>query len=643
MSTSNGVDYLAGLNERQKEAAEHLAGPLLVVAGAGAGKTKTITHRIANLIGQGARPDSILAVTFTNKAAAEMRSRALGLLGLDPGLSPFSARAPKMTTFHSLGVQILREHAGAFGIPASFVIWDRDDSMRLIKRILTERGLERFTPRAVLGRISREKGKTQTVSGFAENAHSFDTEELAEVWRQYEAGLAKEGALDFDDLLVYTLLLLQKEQEIRDKLQNRWQHLTIDEYQDTNRVQYEIARILAGDRMNICAVGDIDQNIYSWRGADPRYTLSFERDFPSAKVILLEENYRSTQTILSAANGVIAKNTRRFDKRLFTGNPTGEAITLYAGASDREEALFVARTARELLGSGVPASEIAVLFRENFQSRALEEAFIRAGLPYRVLGVRFFDRAEVKDILSYIRAALNPQTLTDFARAASTPPRGIGKQTLEKVIQGNETALSGAARAKLDAFRSVLNRIQGALHTMPASGAVRFVLGGSGIERLLSEGDEEARERLANIFELVSHALRYDELPAPQGVEKLLEDAALMGEQDALQDTKERPISLMTVHAAKGLEFDAVFVTGLEQGLFPSERANDDERDDEEERRLFYVALTRARKLLYLTLAGARTRYGTREFTIPSSFLHDIDERLITYADTRAFEPTIEL
>lgn len=637
------VNHLSGLNDRQKEAAEHLEGPLLIVAGAGAGKTKTITHRIAHIIAQGARPDSILAVTFTNKAAAEMRSRALALLGLEPSLSPFSSRSPRMTTFHSLGVQILREHAGTSAIPTSFNIWDRDDSTRLIKRILTERGLERFTPRAVLGRISREKGKAQTVASFAESAHSFETEEIAEVWRRYEEGLRHEGALDFDDLLLHTLLLLRENAVVREKLRERWQHLTIDEYQDTNRVQYEIARTLAGERMNICAVGDIDQNIYSWRGADPRYTLSFERDFPNAKVILLEENYRSTQTILSAANAVIAKNTRRFEKRLFTGNPTGEAITLYAGASDREEAQFVARTTRELLGSGVLASEIAVLFRENFQSRALEEAFIWAGIPYRVLGVRFFDRAEVKDVLAYVRAALNPRALTDFARAAGTPTRGIGKQTLEKIARGEDAALSGAARAKVDAFRGLLGKIRTALLEKTASEALRYTVLESGIERLLAEGDDEARERLTNIFELISHAMRFDELPAPQGIEKLLEDAALMGEQDALQDSRERPVSLMTIHAAKGLEFDAVFVTGLEQGLFPSERANDTERDDEEERRLFYVALTRAKKYLYLTLAGARMKYGSREHTIPSSFLHDIDERLITYADTRAFEPTIEL
>ncbi len=637
------MDYLSGLNPRQKEAAEHLSGPLLIIAGAGAGKTKTITHRIAHLIGEGTRPENILAVTFTNKAAAEMRGRALALLGLDPGISPFSSRIPRMTTFHSLGVQILREHAGTSGIPASFTIWDRDDSTRLIKRILAERGLERWTPRAVLGRISREKGRAQTAQGFVEGAHSFDSEEIAEVWRRYEEGLLKEGALDFDDLLLRTLLLLKDNVHVRDKLRERWQNLTIDEYQDTNRVQYEIARLLAGESMNICAVGDIDQNIYSWRGADPRYTLSFERDFPNAKVVLLEENYRSTQTILSAANAVIAKNTRRFDKRLFTTNPTGEAITLYAGASDREEALFVARTARELLGSGVPASEIAVLFRENFQSRALEEAFIWAGLPYRVLGVRFFDRAEVKDILAYVRAALNPHAFTDFARAAGTPSRGIGRQTLEKLSRGEESSLSGAARAKIEVFRGTLARMHTTLLQQPTSEALKFVVADSGIERLLTNGDDEARERLTNIFELVAHAMRYDELPAPQGIEKLLEDAALMGEQDALQDTHERPISLMTVHAAKGLEFDAVFVTGLEQGLFPSERIGTEERDDEEERRLFYVALTRARKFLYLTLAGARLRYGAREHTIPSSFLHDIDERLISYADARAFEPIIEL
>ncbi|MBL8158247.1 UvrD-helicase domain-containing protein [bacterium] len=621
------MEYLAGLNERQKEAVLHIQGPLLIVAGAGAGKTKTITNRAAYMIKSGIPAHKILAVTFTNKAAAEMRNRISSLL-----LPGEKTGAPFTTTFHSLGVRLLREFSDAAGIPRAFVIWDRDDSIRALKRVLVAAGLEnRFPPRQVLSRISKEKGNGMNAETFLNQASSHYAQSIAEAWLGYEKALKEEGALDFDDLLLRTLSLLRNSPETLAKIQHRWQHLTIDEYQDTNAAQYEIARLIAGDRHNICAVGDIDQNIYSWRGADISHLLSFEKTFPGTKVVLLEENYRSTQTILTAANAVISKNTRRFDKRLITGNPTGEAITLFAGDTDRDEAFFVARSVRELLGSGVKASEIAVLFRENFQSRSLEEAFISVGLPYRVLGVRFFDRAEVKDALAYLRGALNPASFTDFSRAAGVPSRGIGKTTLEKIAAGKEDTLAAAARTKIANFRSVLESIRNDIHTLRASEAVRSMLTRSGLEAMLANGSEEERERLNNVFELVAHSTRYDTLPAPEGIERLLEDAALMGEQDALQDRQEA-VSLMTVHASKGLEFDAVFVTGMEHGLFPSERESDGERDNEEERRLFYVALTRARKFLYLTLAGSRLRYGSREMTIPSTFLEDIDSRLITYA-----------
>jgi DNA helicase-2/ATP-dependent DNA helicase PcrA len=623
------VEYLTGLNERQKEAVLHIKGPLLIVAGAGAGKTKTITHRAAYMIQSGIPAHSILAVTFTNKAAAEMRNRIAALLPPSEG----GNAVPFTTTFHSLGVRVLREFAGAAGIPRSFVIWDRDDSIRALKRVLVAAGLEnRFPPRQVLSRISREKGNGLSAEAFLEQASSFYMQSVAEAWMGYETALKQEGALDFDDLLLRTLALLRTSPETLAKLQRRWQHVTIDEYQDTNQAQYEIARLITGESQNICAVGDIDQNIYSWRGADIAHLLAFEKTFPGTKTVLLEENYRSTLTILTAANAVIAKNTRRFDKRLITGNPTGEAITLFAGESDRDEAFFVARSVRELLGSGVKASEIAVLFRENFQSRALEEAFISLGLPYRVLGVRFFDRAEVKDALAYLRGALNPASFTDFSRAAGVPSRGIGKTTLEKIAAGKEESLAAAARGKIANFRAILESIRADVHGMRASDAVRSMLKRSGIEAMLADGSEEERERLNNVFELVAHSVRYDALPAPEGIERLLEDAALMGEQDALEKRQEA-VSLMTVHASKGLEFDAVFITGMEHGLFPSERESDEERDNEEERRLFYVAITRARKFLYLTLAGSRLRYGSRETTIPSSFLEDIDPRLLTYAD----------
>jgi DNA helicase II / ATP-dependent DNA helicase PcrA len=629
----NEPTYLKGLNEAQKSAVLHAAGPLLIVAGAGAGKTKTITHRMAHLISSGVNPRAVLAVTFTNKAAGEMRSRVENLLGNAPS-------TPLVTTFHALGARLLREFADEASIPRAFTVWDRDDSSRALKKALADLGLERLTPRAVLSVISRNKGDGRQLEEYAASEQSFYSRNIAEAWRAYDALREKEGALDFSDLLSKTLLLLTNRSDVLEKLRGRWTHLTIDEYQDTNRAQFEIARLLAGETRNICAVGDLDQNVYSWNGADITNLLSFEKTFAGTKVVLLEENYRSTQTILTAANGVIEKNVRRIPKKLFTANETGEAIQLFAGETERDEAFFIAREVRALLGSGIRASEIAVLFRQNFQSRGLEEAFIATGLPYRVLGVRFFERAEVKDLLAYLRAARNPQNMTDFSRAAGTPTRGIGKQTLEKIARGEESSLSAAARTKVGTFRSLLARMKDALDTKHASDAVAFALKESGIEAML-EGAEDDKDRLSNIYELVAHAVRYDHLPAPEGISQLLEDAALMSDQDALAEPREA-ISLMTMHASKGLEFDAVFITGLEEGLFPSIR--DDEpssRDPEEERRLFYVALTRARKHLYLTLAASRARFGQRESAPPSSFLDDIDARLITYADVDRV-PTIE-
>jgi DNA helicase-2/ATP-dependent DNA helicase PcrA len=612
------------LNTAQEQAVLHTEGPLLIVAGAGAGKTRTITHRIAHLIESGVNPTSILAVTFTNKAAGEMRSRVDTLLGSSVGW-------PCITTFHGLGARLLREFAEQANVPRSFSIWDRDDSLKAVKRALTELGLENsYLPRNVLATMSRAKGEGVIQAAFAETARSQYQQSVARAWEAYDALRRREEAVDFSDLLLQTLLLLRSNPLILDTLRARWTHLTIDEYQDTNFAQYEIARLLAGNTKNICAVGDLDQCIYSWNGANIGNLLSFERSFPGTHVITLEQNYRSTKTILTAANAVIERNVRRVPKRLFTENNTGEAITLLVGETERDEAFLIARSVRELLGSGTAASEISVLFRENFQSRALEEACIALGLPYRVLGVRFFDRAEVKTALAYVKAALNPKNTGDFARAAGFPSRGIGKQTLEKLTRGEDAVLSGAARTKVASFRAMLARIKERLNAAKASDAIRSVIAESGMEKTLREDVEEGADRIGNLHELVAHATRYDTLPPPDGIERLLEDAALMSDQDTLTK-KQDAVSLMTVHASKGLEFDAIFVTGLEQGLFPSQHA-DDERDPEEERRLFYVALTRARHDLYLTYALSRFRYGKREFAMRSEFIDDIDPRLIREA-----------
>jgi DNA helicase-2/ATP-dependent DNA helicase PcrA len=632
------VEDKNGLNQAQKEAVAHAGGPLLIVAGAGAGKTKTITHRIARLIERGTPAHRILGLTFTNKAAGEMRERVLGLI-------PKGRGAPLLTTFHSLGARLLREFHKEAGVPERFSIWDRDDSTRALKKILGTLGNESTPPRAILAALSRHKGEGTSAKEYAEHAHSFRERAIARAWEEYDKRLEEEDALDFDDLLLKTLALLRNSPDTLARLRERFHYITIDEYQDTNRVQYEIARLLAEPRNNICVVGDIDQNIYSWRGADIAHLLAFEKTFPQTKVVVLEQNYRSTRTILAAANAVIEKNMRRTPKNLFTENGTGAPITFYGAHNETDEAWFVAQSALQLIETGTTASEIAVLYRENFQSRALEEAFLHVSVPYRVVGTRFFERKEVKDLLSYLRASLNPKSRSDLGRIIATPPRGIGPSTLAKMLEGNDAMLPPAAQKKVAAFRELLRHIAHASATLPASETVRYVLEASGMEDMFSargghalggrKDNDENRERLENVHELVNVATRYDFEKPLEGIEKLLEEAALQSDQDELN--KNIPaVSLMTVHASKGLEFDAVFITGLEQGLFPSTREDDtpaDGRDPEEERRLFYVALTRARERIFLSYARERMKYGSREYALPSEFLEDIDPRPVQYAE----------
>lgn len=615
------MSYRDGLNQRQIEAAEHTEGPLLIIAGAGAGKTKTITHRIAHLIEQGVPGDSILAVTFTNKAAREMRERVEYLLSQTPLVR--TGGMPLVTTFHSLSVRLIREFAPLLGIPRNFSIWDRDESMKAIKQTLAELDLgDGYEPRAILSRISKEKGRGKGPDSLAHAPVPF-LRDVASVWRIYESRLAKDHALDFDDLLLRALTLLATNADVRTTLQNRWRYLTIDEYQDTNQVQFEMARLLAGPNQNLCVVGDVDQNIYSWRGADIAHLLSFEKVFPGAHTVVLEQNYRSTQTILAAAHDIISKNTNRYEKQLFTENGDGEKISLYCAVSEGDEARHVAETARTLLREGTPAHEIAVLYRANFQSRALEQAFYERGIPYRVLGTRFFDRKEVKDVLSYVRAGLNPESRADISRIIATPPRGIGKGTLVHLLEGTWHTLPKGTKHKVEEFYALLESIQQRAHCMSASETLRFVIETSGIASQFLKGTEEDAERLGNIKELVSLAARYDTFAPPEGLEQLLEDAALLGEQDNRDETKDE-VSLLTMHASKGLEFDAVFITGLEDGLFPMERTGAED-DPEEERRLMYVALTRARRQVFLSYAATRLVFGTRSITTPSPFLDDID------------------
>ncbi len=637
-------DYLRGLNEKQKEAVLQTEGPLLILAGAGAGKTKTVTHRILHLIRQGVSPDKILAITFTNKAAREMKEKVEKLIATDRGINfPISeASRPFVSTFHSLGVYILREAGSAVGVNRNFTIYDRSDSRSTIKEILVDHGYDpkQWEPSKILSTISRAKGDFQTPSMYeADHEDSTTTDVIVMCWREYDAKLAKEKALDFDDLLYKTAELLEKHPKVREFFQQKWQYVHIDEYQDTNRVQYVIASQLLNENKNIAVVGDIDQNIYSWRGADIKNILSFESDYPEAKIVVLEENYRSTTTILEAANTIIEKNIHRRKKNLFTKNGEGEKISVYTAIDEGDEARFIADKCRDLINAGTAGSEICVLYRANFQSRAIEEAFLNKSVPYQILGTKFFERKEIKDLLSYIRAAVNPDSTSDIKRTINTPARGIGKVTMLKVLQGASHELSASQIQKVNQYHDILRSIAGKVKTEKASEVVKHALLVSGLEQNLREESTPDENRLENARELATLATKYDNLPAPEGIEKLLEEAALASDQDEL-DQKQKSsvgndkngVKLMTIHASKGLEFDYVFITGLEQDLFPHSKVNEPgltPEEREEERRLFYVALTRARKKLYLTHAHLRTIYGSKNVCSPSEFISDIDESLL--------------
>ncbi len=620
------------LNSAQNAAASSLEGPLLILAGAGAGKTKTIVERIARIVGSGVEPEKILAITFTNKAAREMRERVLKRLEEDPSLIRSGPRTPFVSTFHALGVRIIKEQSHRLGLPKHFAILDRAESKKIVREAIRDLGLDpkQYDPGKLLSLISKEKGNGEDIESFAVEAEGDFARSLTlSVWRKYEATLRKEKALDFDDLLLKTSQLLRIP-EVQDYYQKKWLYIHIDEYQDTNKVQYDIAKQLAGPHHNICVVGDIDQNIYSWRGARLRNILDFEKEYPEAKSIVLEENYRSTKRILDVANTIIKKNTFRKDKNLFTNNPEGDPLGLFAALDEADEAQFVVSKCKSLLEDGADPQEIAVLYRANFQSRVLEEAFLGGKIPYQVLGTRFFERKEVRDVLAYVGAALDPENLSFIKRIINIPARGIGKVGFLKIAEGRGEELPPKPRAQYQNFLTLLRKIRRHIETEKPSEVMRFVIEATGLEEFHKK-DEDGVERVENMQELVTLAKRYDDMPGTEGVEQCLTDASLGSDQDELDRSSQSGVRLMTVHAAKGLEFSYVFITGLEEGLFPHSR--DDDRytgeEQEEERRLFYVALTRARKKLFLSYAQARTLFGSRTVNIPSEFIVDIPEEHI--------------
>jgi DNA helicase-2/ATP-dependent DNA helicase PcrA len=629
------MEYLTSLNDKQKEAVLYTEGPLLIVAGAGAGKTKTLTHRIIHLIHQGIHPSSILAVTFTNKAAKEMRDRVSHLLeNPTHGASQIPIRElPFISTFHALGVHIIKENAQLIGLTKYFSIADEHDALSIIKDALKARDIDpkQYEPRKIKSIISRSKGDFVTIDEFAQNATSALSSIVAAIWRDYEKALKAEKMLDFDDLLLEAVMILKKNPEIRTRYQERWKYIHIDEYQDTNEVQYTLTKLLVNKDENICVVGDTDQNIYSWRGANIKNMLHFEKDYPSTKIILLEQNYRSTKTIIEAANSVIIKNQYRVPKNLFTENIAGEIITVYEGYDEQDEASYIASKIDELMESGVDSNAIAILYRANFQSRVLEESLLNRHIPYQVLGVKFFERKEIKDVLSYLRASFNKECLSDIKRIINIPTRGIGKVTLVKLFANQFSELPKAMQVKINTFYALLEDIKTYSETHTVSESVKYVIQKSGLEAELSHGTSDEQERLENMRELVTLATKYDLLPETEGLQKLLEDASLASDQDTLMHTKSTGVRLMTVHAAKGLEFKYVFITGLEQDLFPHTNGSKTKEDSEEERRLFYVAVTRAEHKLFLSYATLRTIFGMKQVNTPSEFIYDIPEHLTEF------------
>ena len=630
------IPYLEGLNSQQKEAVLHTEGPLLVLAGAGSGKTRVITHRIVHLVHQGIAPHNILAVTFTNKAAAEMKERVHALLSkYPPSERALIESSPIISTFHALGVRLLREFHNELNLKRHFVIYDRSDSVRTIKRALEQLDYnpKEFEPKTILAQISKAKGDAVELESFIDQATSPRQEVTAKVWGIYQQNLQKEHALDFDDLLSKTNRLLRERENVRDTLNNRYKYLHTDEYQDTNGVQFNIAKLLTHNTNNICVVGDIDQNIYSWRGANIQNVLQFENHFSGAHSVWLEENYRSSQTIIAVSNDIINKNKNRIPKVVFTKNEEGEPINLYVAMNGNDEATYVAQRIIELKNKGVKPSDIAILYRTNFQSRALEEACMNSDIPYQLLGTKFFERKEVKDMLSYLRLSLNRESIADLSRIINEPKRGIGKVTLLKLIEGKKDDLPKSASAKFESFENILQDIADNARTKPLPDTLSFIIKRSGLESMYQQdGTEEALNRLENMRELVSYSARFEKEDPETAVNEFLENITLQSDQDELKNTDELDaVRLMTVHAAKGLEFPYVFITGMEEGLFPHERLDDRGIDQEEERRLFYVALTRAGKKVFLTYTHMRTIFGSQKINLPSSFLDDIDEKYIKY------------
>ncbi|MGL5207160.1 MAG: DNA helicase PcrA [Acidaminococcaceae bacterium] len=649
---------LHGLNEEQAVAVQHTEGPMLIMAGAGSGKTKTLTCRIAWLLAQGVPPYKILAITFTNKAAGEMRRR------VDKMVGP-AAKDVWLFTFHAFCARFLRMEIDKLGGYASnFVIYDTNDSKNVLKEVLKELNLDEknFPVNSLIGHISNAKNNMQGASEYARNAADFHSQKIAEIFSSYEKKLMLNNALDFDDLLLLTIRLLQQNEEIRNKYQERFSYLMVDEYQDTNHVQYMLTKILSEKHHNLCVVGDVDQSIYGWRGADIQNILDFEKDYPEAKVIKLEQNYRSTQVILDAANAVIENNTARKPKELWTENPNGTPITYYQAVDERDEARFVIEQVLELQKEdNIKLGDVAVLYRTNPQSRIFEEMLIKSGLPYVMVGgQKFYDRKEIKDILAYLRVIYNPNDTLSLLRIINVPRRGIGDATIGKLqacalemdsnlfeIVSNPALVKGLSSrfvSKLEELASIVFALMEMAAVMPVENLLQEVMNRTGyLEELENEHTMQAQGRIDNLQELVSVAKEFATSEEENSLENFLGHVALVADIDDAHIEGDA-LTLMTLHSSKGLEFPIVFLAGMEEGMFPHQRTLMDEEEIEEERRLCYVGITRAEKHLFLSGAKMRMVFGHTVMYPPSRFLKEIPRALLTVKkkeiEQRVFQDT---
>jgi DNA helicase-2/ATP-dependent DNA helicase PcrA len=650
---------LANLNPPQADAVTTTEGPLLILAGAGSGKTRVLAHRVAYLVGvKGVRPWQILAVTFTNKAASELRERIIALVG-EPG------RDVQAGTFHAICARVLRRDGEAIGLDRRFVIYDTDDQQTLMKQILREEDLPatgEYRPAAVLGQISKAKNDLVDLGAADDRVLNHYERVVARLARRYRERLKAANALDFDDLLLEAVRLFDQAPQVLARYQDRWRYLHVDEYQDTNRPQYLWVRALAQRHRNLCVVGDDDQSIYSWRGADLRNILDFERDYPDTAVIKLEQNYRSTQLILDAAHAVVSRNAARKDKTLWTENAGGRRIQRFEAFSEEEEAEWIARQIESLIGG--PGStltrradeedrlrpqDVAVMYRMNAQSRAIEESFLRYGIRYQLVGgTRFYQRREVKDALAYLRVLRSDTDTVSFERIINIPARAIGDKTIQvlraavareelsfwSAIEAGGTGSHGLeglpsrTRNALAGFTALVRHLRTRVGVLPLPELLDEVLEASGYRAMLADGSEDGEERWANLLELREVTTRYDDLSPDDALDRLLEETALVADQDSYEGDADA-VTLITLHAAKGLEFPVVFIAGLEEGLFPHSRSLDDEKELEEERRLAYVGITRAKRRLFLTHASRRVFRGMGQLSIPSRFLLEIPAELM--------------